>query len=227
MATGSPTHAPIDGEQKTAFGGATDLNYVGKHFGFDTHFDHFGKNFRNTDLGFLNGRPNKNWLYGGLRVSAARSVEVLQELDAVFYANKQWTEDGLTIFENINWWTGMRLQNYWNCQLRRRPQLRVPRRSRHARRAADREAGEETSTSSTSTPTRASDGASGFFVNGNQRCRGRLGQELRHEPASCSRRAGFRPISARTTTRARDSAPMDREHGRGRRRRRGSTSTAG
>ena len=108
------THAPIDGVKKTDFGGASNLNFVGKHLGFEGHFDHFGKNFRNTDLGFLSGRVNKNWLYGGLRVSQPDPWKFSRNFDAYFYANKQWTDDGLTIFENVNWWAGMRLANYWH-----------------------------------------------------------------------------------------------------------------
>ena len=74
------THAPIDGEQKTDLGGVTDFDYDGKHVGVTGHFDHFGKNFRNTDLGFLNGRVNKNWLYGGFRVSEPDPWKFSQEL---------------------------------------------------------------------------------------------------------------------------------------------------
>jgi hypothetical protein len=108
------THAPIDGEMKTDFGGASNIDFAGKHFGFSGHFDHFGKNFRNTDLGFLNGRVNKNWLYGGVRVSEPDPWKFSRNFDAYFYANKQWTDDGLTIFENINWWAGVQLKNYWH-----------------------------------------------------------------------------------------------------------------
>ena len=108
------THAPIDGVKRTDVGGETDIDYAGKHFGYTAHFDHFGRNFRNTDLGFMNGRVNKNWLYGGLRVSQPDPWKFSRAFDAFFYANKQWTDDGLTIFENINWWAGMRLKNYWH-----------------------------------------------------------------------------------------------------------------
>ena len=108
------THAPIDGVKKTDFGGASNIDFAGKHFGWTGHFDHFGKNFRNTDLGFLNGRVNKNWLYGGLRASQPDPWKFSRSFDAFFYANKQWTDDGLTIFENINWWAGMRLKNFWH-----------------------------------------------------------------------------------------------------------------
>lgn len=108
------THAPVDGVQKTALGGATDLSYVGKRFGLDAHYDHFGKNFRNTDLGFLNGRPNKDWLYVGFRGTQADPWKFSRRSDVYFYANKQWNEDGLSIFENINWFFNLQFRNYWN-----------------------------------------------------------------------------------------------------------------
>lgn len=120
------THAPIDGVKKTDFGGATNIDYAGKHFGWTAHFDHFGKNFRNTDLGFLNGRVNKNWLYGGLRVSEPDPWKFSRNFDAFFYANKQWTDDGLTIFETVNWWAGL-----------------MSRRSRYAWRSAHRQAAQK------------------------------------------------------------------------------------
>jgi hypothetical protein len=108
------THAPIDGVRRTDFGGETNLDFAGKHFGYTGHFDHFGKNFRNTDLGFMSNRVNKNWLYGGLRLSEPDPWKFSRNFDAFFYANRQWTDEGLVNFENINWWAGMRLKNYWH-----------------------------------------------------------------------------------------------------------------
>ena len=108
------THAPIDGVRKTGIGGVTNLGYSGKSWGFETHYDHVGRNFRNTDLGFLNGRTNKNWLYGGLRATQADPWKFSRRSDVYFYANRQWNEDGLSIFENINWFFGMQLRNYWS-----------------------------------------------------------------------------------------------------------------
>ncbi len=119
---------------------------------------------------------NKNWLYGGLRVSQPDPWKFSRNFDAVFYANKQWTDDGLTIFENINWFAGTRLWNLLERRLLRGPQLRVRRRPRHARRAADRQTGAGISTASTSTPTRASAGASGLFLFGNHDAVGRAGR---------------------------------------------------
>ena len=109
-------------------------------WGFNGHYDHFGKNFRNTDLGFLNGRTNKDWLYGGMRATQADPWRFVRRIDLTFYANKQWNDERLTIYENINWFFNMQLPNYWSVGIRRRSQLRVLRRSRHARRAAHHQA---------------------------------------------------------------------------------------
>ena len=108
------THAPIDGVHETDIGGVTNIDYVGKNWGFTGHYDHFGKNFRNTDLGFLNGRTNKDWLYGGLRATQADPWKFLRRTDVTFYANRQWNDEGLTIFENINWFVNMQLRSYWS-----------------------------------------------------------------------------------------------------------------
>ena len=84
-----------------------------KRFGFEGHYDHFDSRFRINDLGFLFSRPNKDWLYGGLRLSQPDPWRFSRKADALFYANKQWTNDGLTIYKDINWWSGLTFRNYW------------------------------------------------------------------------------------------------------------------
>ena len=106
-------HAPIDGVEKTDIAAVSNISYAGKYWGFDGHYDHFGKNFRNTDLGFMNSRVNKDWLYGGLRLTQADPWKFSRKSDVFFYANRQWNADGLSIFENINWYLQTTLKNYW------------------------------------------------------------------------------------------------------------------
>jgi hypothetical protein len=108
------THAPIDGVRRTDVGGVTNFTYNGKHFGSYSHYDRFGSNFRNTDLGFLNARPNRNWAYSGVRFSLPDPGRLFRGMDSEFFANKQWTDDGLSIYENVNWYVGVRFHNYWN-----------------------------------------------------------------------------------------------------------------
>jgi hypothetical protein len=105
--------APIDGVQKTDVLAVSNLAYAGKRLGIDVHYDHVGKNFRNTDLGFLNSRVDKNWAYGGLRLIQADPWKYLRRTAVYFYANKQWNAAGLSIFENVNWYVETTLRNYW------------------------------------------------------------------------------------------------------------------
>ena len=107
------TYAPISGVKRGGFGGVTNIGYSGKRFGFEGHYDHFDSRFRINDLGFLFSRPNKDWLYGGLRLSQPDPWRFSRKADALFYANKQWTNDGLTIYKDINWWSGLTFRNYW------------------------------------------------------------------------------------------------------------------
>ncbi|MCM3878524.1 MAG: carbohydrate binding family 9 domain-containing protein [Vicinamibacterales bacterium] len=107
------SHAPVDGVPKSDVTAVTNFSYIGKRLGIDGHFDHVGKNFQNTDLGFMNSRVDKNWLYGGLRGTQADPWKFLRRSSAYFYANKQWNSDGLSINENINWYTETQLRNYW------------------------------------------------------------------------------------------------------------------
>ncbi len=107
------THAPIDGVQKTGLAAVSHIDYLGKYWGFSGHYDHVGKTFHNTDLGFLGSRVDKNWVYGGIRASQPDPWKFSRRFGAEFFANKQWNSDGLPIFENINWWSGLTLWNYW------------------------------------------------------------------------------------------------------------------
>src|SRR5204862_7663329 len=63
------TRAPISGTVTNGFGGLTNASYSGKHLGVNGHYDHLGNTFRNSDLGFLNDRVNKNEINGGLNLN--------------------------------------------------------------------------------------------------------------------------------------------------------------
>ncbi len=107
------TRAPIDGVQKADYSTVTNFSYIGKRLGIDGHFDHYGKNFRNSDLGFAFTRMDKNWAYVGVRATQADPWKFFRRSDVFFYANKQWNADRLSIFENVNWYVQTNLTNYW------------------------------------------------------------------------------------------------------------------
>jgi hypothetical protein len=61
------TRAPGDDGVRTGGGGITNFNFTRKHWNTWAHFDHFGRNFRVSDLGLPN-RTNRNSVDGGFNV---------------------------------------------------------------------------------------------------------------------------------------------------------------
>ena len=60
------TRAPGPGGVRTGAGGVTNLSVSRKHWGANTHFSTFGRDFRINDVGFLRFRTNINQLNAGL-----------------------------------------------------------------------------------------------------------------------------------------------------------------
>ncbi len=54
------THAPGTGGVKTSGGGVTNFNFSRKNLNTGGHYDHFGRDFRVNDIGFLRVRANRN-----------------------------------------------------------------------------------------------------------------------------------------------------------------------
>jgi hypothetical protein len=107
------SHAPIDGLHRNGFAGLTNFDYGGKHLGYSAHVDHISEHFRNTDLGFLNGRVDKTNVSGGVRASQPDPWKFLRDVDLGFYTNRQWNGDGLLLNQSVEGWGGMQLKNYW------------------------------------------------------------------------------------------------------------------
>ena len=113
------THAPIDtppqggSRMQTDHGGVLNFSFEEKHFGLYAHADHFGKRFRNTDLGFLGSRADKNDL--SLVVSATQPDpwKIFRSIGWHAGGFRQWNGDGLvfgnTIYSGIN----VNFKNYW------------------------------------------------------------------------------------------------------------------
>lgn len=98
---------------KNGLGGATNIGYTWKHGGVNTHVDHFGPTFHNTDLGFLSSRTNKNEVGIAANLRQPDPHGIIRNSFAEFYEGRQWTNNGLMfgkwagIFSNINF------TNYW------------------------------------------------------------------------------------------------------------------
>lgn len=78
------------------------------------HFDHFGRNFRNTDLGFLGSRANKNDgnLNAGLSQPDPRGIFRNVSGNVGFW--RQWTDERLVFGKFVYFNLFGRFKNYWN-----------------------------------------------------------------------------------------------------------------
>jgi hypothetical protein len=108
------TRAPISGTVRGGLGGVTNFYYSGKYLGFNGHFDHFGATFRNTDLGFLNARVNRNEVNGGINLNRPDPWGPFRNFGSYVTAGRQWNNEGL-VFGN---WVGaggyINFPNFWN-----------------------------------------------------------------------------------------------------------------
>ncbi len=108
------TRAPISGVVRDGFGGVTNFSYSGKHLGVDGHYDHIGSTFRNTDLGFLNSRVNKNEINGGLNLNQPDPWKAFRYLNMFVTATRQWNDEGLVFGKFIGAGTNLGFRNFWN-----------------------------------------------------------------------------------------------------------------
>ncbi len=111
------THAPIDGTVKNGFGGITNFSYSGKHLGINGHYDHIGPTFRNTDLGFLQTRVNKNEVNGGVNLNQPDPTKVFRAQNYFVTATKRWNDDGLVFDSFFGFGTNLNFHNYWYLYL--------------------------------------------------------------------------------------------------------------
>ena len=107
------THAPIDGVMKNGIGGVINTNYTRKYAGVNTHVDHFGPTFHNTELGFLGGRTNKNEVSGAANLSQPDPHGVLRNSFFNFYVGRQWTNERLVFGKWAGVFTNFNFMNYW------------------------------------------------------------------------------------------------------------------
>jgi hypothetical protein len=111
------THAPIDGTVKDGFGGVTNFFYNGKHVGINSHYDHIGPTFRNTDLGFLQTRVDKNEINGGLNLNQPDPRSAFRFQNYFVTATRRWNGTGLVFDKYIGVGTNLDLKNFWYVYL--------------------------------------------------------------------------------------------------------------
>jgi hypothetical protein len=107
------THAPIDGRMQTDHGGVLNFSFEEKHVGLFVHADHFGKRFRNTDLGFLGSRADKNDV--SLLVSASQPDpwKIFRSISWHAGGFRQWNGEGLVFGNAVYSGININFKNYW------------------------------------------------------------------------------------------------------------------
>jgi hypothetical protein len=108
------TRAPIDGVLRDGFGGVTNFSFSGKHVGLNAHFDHIGATFRNTDLGFLNSRVNKNEVNATLNLNRPDPWRAFRSMNVFMTSGRQWNDEGLVFGNWIGVGTNLGFTNFWN-----------------------------------------------------------------------------------------------------------------
>jgi hypothetical protein len=110
------THAPIDGRMRTDHGGVVNFSFESKHVGVFAHGDHFGGQFRNTDLGFLGARTDKNDLSLTISASQPDPWKVFRNISWHAGGLRHWNGDGLVFGKAIYSGVNASFKNYWFLQ---------------------------------------------------------------------------------------------------------------
>lgn len=108
------THAPGTGGVKTSGGGITNFNFSRKHVNAGAHYDHFGRDFRVNDIGFMRVRTNRNQANGFTEVGQPDPWKMFRRIWGWGSYSQGWTDDGLRIERDFETGTSFQLLNYWN-----------------------------------------------------------------------------------------------------------------
>ena len=107
------TRAPGPGGIKTSGGGVTNVNYGSKYLNTGFHYDHFGRDFRVSDLGFFRNRGNRSQVNGSLEVGNPDPWKKLRSVWGFFYGSNDWTDEKLLIGRYSEYGVNVRFLNFW------------------------------------------------------------------------------------------------------------------
>ena len=108
------THAPIEGRMHTDHGGVANFSFEDKHFSFYAHADHFGKRFRNTDLGFLGSRTDKNEVSVTVSGQQPDPWKAFRSIGVHAGVFRGWNSDRLVFSNAVYGGLNANLKNYWS-----------------------------------------------------------------------------------------------------------------
>jgi hypothetical protein len=107
------TRAPGDDGVRTGFGGVTNFNVTRKHWAVFTHYDHFNKDFRVTDLGFHRGRVDSNNVNVGMNLEQPDPGKVFRRVVLFTHAGQSWNADRLVFSRFAGGGVGVQFLNFW------------------------------------------------------------------------------------------------------------------
>ena len=107
------THAPGDGGVKNGVGGVANLSYGHKHVNANLHYDHFGTNFRVTDLGFLRTRTNRNRVDGNVEAGQPDPGKFFRSYWFGTYGGQSWNDQRLVFERNMEGYFAFQFLNFW------------------------------------------------------------------------------------------------------------------
>lgn len=119
------TRAPFRDDVRIGFGGVTRFNFIGKYVGVVGHLDHFGPDFRNTDLGFHSTRVDKTHVNVGFNLGRPDPWGIFRNISTFLGGGQQWNGDGLVFDRWIGSTAFIRFLNYWTAGVNTRHDLRV------------------------------------------------------------------------------------------------------
>ena len=108
------TRAPGAGGLKTSGGGTSNFSVSHKHWSTYLHVDHFGRDFRVNDIGFLRARINRNEVDVSGNLEQPDPWKIFRNMLVNLGSGGQWTVDGLPIgrYSNVSW--NVQFSNFWH-----------------------------------------------------------------------------------------------------------------
>jgi len=107
------THAPGTDGMRNGFGGVANVGFNRKHSNGGIHADHFGTNFRVTDLGFLRTRTNRNRLDGNVEISQPDPGKHLRQYGVGLNGGQSWNDEHLVFERSAETYFFYQFLNFW------------------------------------------------------------------------------------------------------------------
>jgi hypothetical protein len=108
------THAPIDGEMRSGYGGVSNFNLTRKHANLFTHVDHFDRGFRVSDLGFFRARPNRTEIDGGFGVQQPDPWKRFRRIGVFMNMGTAWNDERLRLGRFAGGGGSVQWRNFWS-----------------------------------------------------------------------------------------------------------------